>query len=65
MATLSGGEGSAEGGEARTVALAEEFGAQLRRMGGAGDEDHAVALDGSARADVAGCGGDASAGLAA
>ena len=38
MATLSGGEGSAGGGEARTVALAEEFGAQLRRMGGAGEK---------------------------
>jgi predicted unusual protein kinase regulating ubiquinone biosynthesis (AarF/ABC1/UbiB family) len=38
MATLSGGEGSAEGGEARTVALTEEFGAQLRRMGGAGEK---------------------------
>jgi hypothetical protein len=38
MATLSGGEGSAEGGEARTVALAQEFGAQLRRMGGAGEK---------------------------
>ncbi len=36
MAALSGGEGSPGGGEARTVALAEQFGAQLRRMGGAG-----------------------------
>lgn len=34
VANRSGGEGSA--GEARTVALAQEFGAQLRRMGDAG-----------------------------
>ena len=34
MAKRSGGEGS--GGEARTVALTQEFGAQLRRMGDAG-----------------------------
>ena len=34
MAKRSGGEGSA--GEARTVALTQEFGAQLRRMGDAG-----------------------------
>ena len=38
MAKRSGGEGSAEGGEARTVALTEEFGAQLRRMGDAGEK---------------------------
>jgi predicted unusual protein kinase regulating ubiquinone biosynthesis (AarF/ABC1/UbiB family) len=36
MAKRSGDEGSAGGGKARTVALAEEFGAQLQRMGGAG-----------------------------
>jgi predicted unusual protein kinase regulating ubiquinone biosynthesis (AarF/ABC1/UbiB family) len=36
MAKRSGDEGSAGGGQARTVALAEEFGAQLQRMGGAG-----------------------------
>jgi predicted unusual protein kinase regulating ubiquinone biosynthesis (AarF/ABC1/UbiB family) len=36
MAKPSRGEGSADGGDARTVALTEEFGGQLRRMGGAG-----------------------------
>jgi predicted unusual protein kinase regulating ubiquinone biosynthesis (AarF/ABC1/UbiB family) len=36
MAKRSGGEGSAGGGKARTVALAEEFGAQLQGMGAAG-----------------------------
>ena len=36
MAKRTGGEGSAGGGTARTVALAEEFGAQLRRLGGSG-----------------------------
>jgi predicted unusual protein kinase regulating ubiquinone biosynthesis (AarF/ABC1/UbiB family) len=36
MAKQSGAEGPAGSGKSRTVALAEEFGAQLRRMGGAG-----------------------------
>jgi predicted unusual protein kinase regulating ubiquinone biosynthesis (AarF/ABC1/UbiB family) len=36
MANRPGGEGSAEGGEPRLVALTEELGAQLRRMGPAG-----------------------------
>ena len=36
MAKRSGDEESAGSGKARTVALAEEFGAQLQRMGGAG-----------------------------
>jgi predicted unusual protein kinase regulating ubiquinone biosynthesis (AarF/ABC1/UbiB family) len=36
MAKRSGDEGSAGGGKGRTVALAEEFGAQLQRMGDAG-----------------------------
>ena len=36
MAKRSGGEGAAGGGEARAVALTEELGGQLRRMGGAG-----------------------------
>jgi predicted unusual protein kinase regulating ubiquinone biosynthesis (AarF/ABC1/UbiB family) len=36
MAKRSGDEGSAGGGKGRTVALAEEFGAQMQRMGGAG-----------------------------
>jgi predicted unusual protein kinase regulating ubiquinone biosynthesis (AarF/ABC1/UbiB family) len=36
MAKRSGDEASTGGGKSRTVALAEEFGAQLRRMGGAG-----------------------------
>ncbi len=36
MAKRSGDEGSVGGGKARTVGLAEELGAQLRRMGAAG-----------------------------
>ena len=36
MVNGSGGEGSGESGDARLVALTEELGGQLRRMGAAG-----------------------------